>query len=194
MVVSHESPLAGPRATLNFMRLHNAAHRCGAAAAAYYDGELRCKVFAIFLPDRARSDVPVRIAQPVVQVRASEATVRVVVEVTPRQPLIDPAGGRNIDRGLSTVIPLFRTKISARNSRDVIRGYAPLFGPTIRVSPPIHPCLHHCQARPQRRTRTHRPTRRARSRKRGHRPRSRRGYSTTATQRPRRRAEHRPRT
>lgn len=114
MVVSHESPLAGPRATLNFMRLHNAAHRCGAAAAAYYDGELLCKVFAIFLPDRARCDVPVRIAQPVVQVRASEATVRVVVEVTPRQPLIDPAGGRNIDRGLSTVIPLFRTKFSSQ--------------------------------------------------------------------------------
>lgn len=155
MVVSHESPLAGPRATLNFMRLHNAAHRCGAAAAAYYDGELRCKVFAIFLPDRARCDVPVRIAQPVVQVRASEATVRVVVEVTPRQPLIDPAGGRNIDRGLSTVIPLFRTKISARNSRDVIRGYAPLFGPTIKVSPPIHPGLQHYQARPRGSTRPH---------------------------------------
>lgn len=169
MVVSHESPLEGPRATLNFMRLHNAAHRCGAAAAAYYDGELRCKVFAIFLPDRARSDVPVRIAQPVVQVRASEATVRPIVEVTPRQPLIDPAGGRNIDRGLSTVIPLFRTKISARNSRDVIRGYAPLFGPTIRVSPPIHPCLHHCQARPQRGSSAHSPTRRTSPRKRGHR-------------------------
>ena len=168
MVVSHESPLAGPRATLNFMRLHNAAHRCGAAAAAYYDGELRCKVFAIFLPDRARSDVPVRIAQPVVQVRASEATVRPVVEVTPRQPLIDPAGGRNIDCGLSTVIPLFRTKISARNSREVIRGYAPLFGPTIKVSPPIHPGLHRNQARPQRGTSSHGPTRSPSSRKRGH--------------------------
>ena len=194
MVVSHESPLAGPRATLNFMRLHNAAHRCGAAAAAYYDGELRCKVFAIFLPDRARCDVPVRIAQPVVQVRASEATVRVVVEVTPRQPLIDPAGGRNIDRGLSTVIPLFRTKISARNSRDVIRGYAPLFGPTIKVSPPIHPGLHRNQARPPRGPSTQSPTRGPRPRKRGHRPRSRRGNSTTATHRPRRRPEQRPRT
>lgn len=194
MVVSHESPLAGPRATLNFMRLHNAAHRCGAAAAAYYDGELRCKVFAIFLPDRARSDVPVRIAQPVVQVRASKATVRVVVEVTPRQPLIDPAGGRNIDRGLSTVIPLFRTKISARNSREVIRGYAPLFGPTIKVSPPIHPGLHQNQARPQRWTRTQGPTRSSRPRKQGHRPSGRRGHPTTATHRPRRRAEHRPRT
>ena len=194
MVVSHESPLEGPRATLNFMRLHNAAHRCGAAAAAYYDGELRCKVFAIFLPDRARSDVPVRIAQPVVQVRASEATVRPIVEVTPRQPLIDPARGRNIDRGLSTVIPLFRTKISARNSRDVIRGYAPLFGPTIRVSPPIHPCLHHCQARPQRCPSTHCPTRCSRPRKRGHSATHRRGHSTTATHRPRQRSEHRPRT
>ena len=190
MVVSHESPLAGPRATLNFMRLHNAAHRCGAAAAAYYDGELRCKVFAIFLPDRARGDVPVRIAQPVVQVRTSEATVRTGVEVAPRQPLIDPAGGRNIDRGLSTVIPLFRTKISARNSRDVIRGYAPLFGPTIRVSPPIHPCLHHFQARPRRCTSTHCPTRCPSPHKRGHSPTQRRGHSTTATHRPRRRSEH----
>lgn len=190
MVVSHESPLAGPRATLNFMRLHNAAHRCGAAAAAYYDGELRCKVFAIFLPDRARSDVPVRITEAIPQIRTREATVRVVVEVTPRQPLIDPAGGRNIDRGLSTVIPLFRTKISARNSRDVIRGYAPLFGPTIKVSPPIHPGLHRNQARPLRWSSTHRPTRCPSPRKRGHRTSSRRGYPTTATQRPRRRAEH----
>ena len=101
MVVSHESPLAGPRATLNFMRLHNATHRCGAAAAAYYDGELRCKVFAIFLPDRARCDVPVRIAKPIVQIGTGQATIRAIIEVTPRQPLIDPARGRQIDRGLA---------------------------------------------------------------------------------------------
>ena len=194
MVVSHESPLAGPRATLNFMRLHK--QRIGAAlpqppiTTANYDA----KNLPFFLPDRARSDVPVGIAQPVVQVRAGEATVRVVVEVTPRQPLIDPAGGRNIDRRLSTVIPLFRTKISARNSRVVIRGYAPLFGLTVKVNPPIHPGLHQTRARPQRCPRRQGPARSTRPRRRGHSTSSRRGHSTTATQRPRRRAEHRPQT
>ena len=194
MVVSHESPLAGPRATLNFMRLHNAAHRCGAAAAAYYDGELRCKVFAIFLPDRARSDVPVRVTEAIPQIRTRETVVRVVVEVTESQPLIDPARGRNIDSGQRIVIPLFRTKISARNSREVIRGYAPLFGPTIKVSPPIHPGLHRNQARPQRwprpRDRGHSTDTHTRDR----RPSSRRGYRKPTTHRPRQRPEQRQRT
>ena len=52
-------------------------------------------------PDRAREDVPVRITEPVVQIRTGQATVRTVVEVTPRQPLTRATGSRQIDRGLA---------------------------------------------------------------------------------------------
>ena len=128
------------------------------------------------------------------QIRTREATVRVVVEVTESQPLIDPARGRNIDSGQRIVIPLFRTKISARNSREVIRGYAPLFGPTVKVSPPIHPGLHRNQARPQRSTSTQDRGQPTEPHTRGHRPSSRRGHRKPTTQRPRQRPEHGQRT
>ena len=90
----------------------------------------------------ARADVPVRVAQAVVEVHARAASVaQTVVQVEEGQPLTE-TGGRQVFRTLCLASFLANTfDLTKRGSytRKSLIGADPLW---VALTPPIHPCCH----------------------------------------------------